>query len=92
MDNCDVCCEKFNKINHKKVKCPFCDLNSCRTCSQRYILESTQDPHCMGCKTLWNREFVDSFCTKSFRNIEFKKRRENVLFERQKLLMPETQP
>jgi hypothetical protein len=92
MENCDVCCEKLNKINHKKVKCPFCDLTSCRTCSQRYILETFEDPHCMGCKTLWNREFVDSFCTKYFRNTELKRHRENVLFERERARMPETQP
>jgi hypothetical protein len=92
MENCDVCCEKLNKINHKKVKCPFCDLTSCRSCSQRYILESFQDPHCMGCKTAWNREFVDSFCTKYFRTTELKRHRENVLFERECALMPDTQP
>jgi len=92
MENCDVCCEKINKINHKEVKCPFCDLTSCRTCSQKYILSTFQDPHCMGCKTRWNREFVDSFCTKYFRNTELKRHRENVLFEREKSLMPQTQP
>ena len=92
MDICDVCCEKFNKINHKKVECPFCDLTSCRTCSQRYILSTFEDPHCMGCKTLWNREFIDSFCTKYFRNTELRRHRENVLFEREKARMPETQP
>jgi hypothetical protein len=46
----------------------------------------------MGCKTLWNREFVDSFCTKYFRNTELRRHRENVLFEREKVRMPETQP
>ena len=92
MENCDVCCEKLNKINHKKVECPFCDLTSCRTCSQKYILSTFEDPHCMGCKTLWNREFVDSFCTKYFRNTELKRHRENILFEREKALMPDTQP
>ena len=92
MDICDVCCEKFNKIKHKKVECPYCDLKSCRSCSQKYILSSHQDPHCMGCKTAWNREFVDSFCTKYFRNTELRRHRENVLFERERALMPETQP
>ncbi len=92
MENCDVCCEKINKINHKQVNCPFCDLTSCRSCSQRYILESFEDPHCMGCKTRWNREFVDSFCTKYFRNTELKRHRETVLFERERALMPGTQP
>lgn len=88
---CDVCCEKINKINHKKVECPFCDLTSCRSCSQKYILSSIEDPHCMGCKTLWNREFVDSFCTKYFRRTELRRHRENVLFEREKSLMPQSQ-
>jgi hypothetical protein len=92
MGSCDVCCEKLNKINHKEVKCPFCDLTSCRSCSQRYILESFEDPHCMGCKTHWNREFVDSFCTRYFRNTKLKRHREDVLLEREKSLMPETQP
>jgi len=92
MENCDVCCEKFNKINHKKVDCPFCDLHSCRTCSQKYLLSISDDPHCMGCKNMWNREFVDSFCTKYFRNTELRRHRENILFEREKVRMPETQP
>jgi|TARA_R110000851_G_scaffold113670_7_gene238492 hypothetical protein len=92
MTNCDVCCEKINKINHKKVECPFCDLTSCRSCSQRYILSSFEDPHCMGCKTVWNREFVDSFCTQYFRNTDLRKHRETILFEREKARMPETQP
>lgn len=92
MGNCEVCCEKFNKINHTKVECPFCDLQSCRTCSQRYLLSVSDDPHCMGCKNSWNREFIDLFCTKYFRNTDLRRHRENILFEREKVLMPETQP
>jgi hypothetical protein len=46
----------------------------------------------MGCKTLWNREFVDTFCTKYFRNTTLRRHREDVLLEREKALMPETQP
>ena len=92
MENCDVCCEKFNKINHKKVECPFCDLHSCRTCTQKYLLSISDDPHCMGCKNMWNREFIDSWCTKYFRNTEIRLHRENILLEREKIRMPETQP
>jgi len=46
----------------------------------------------MGCKNLWNREFVDSFCTKKFRNSDLRIHREDILFEREKIRMPETQP
>ena len=92
MANCDVCCEKFNKINHKKVQCPFCDLQSCRTCSQRYLLSIVDDPHCMGCKNMWNREFVDTWCTRYFRNTELRRHRDTILFEREKIQLPEPQP
>jgi hypothetical protein len=92
MESCGVCCETFNKTTHKKVECPFCDLLSCRTCCQTYLVSTPEDPHCMGCKNIWNREFIDSFCTKKFRNTDLRIHRENVLFEREKIRMPETQP
>ena len=92
METCAVCCDKFNKSNHKKVSCPFCDFESCKKCTQYYILSSLEDPHCMKCKHELNREFIDSFCTKRFRNVEYKKHREKVLLEREKIRIPETQP
>lgn len=92
MNSCDVCCESFNKTNHKKVPCSFCDLVVCRGCCQKYLLSTTEDPHCMGCKSPWDREYVDSWCTKKFRNTDLRRHREYVLFEREKALFPETQP
>ena len=92
MECCDVCCEKINNSNHKKVECPFCDLKSCRSCSQKYLVSITEDAHCMGCKHEHNRELVDSYCSASFRNVQFRKHREHVLFEREKARLPETQP
>ena len=88
MDRCGVC---FENTNHKKVTCPFCDLNTCRTCTQTYLLSVMEDAHCMGCKHVWNRQFVDHFCTHNFRHVDYRRHRENVLFEREKSLMPETQ-
>jgi len=91
MTMCSVCYEDFNKLHHLKVTCPFCNLDACKTCVQTYLLTSTQEPHCMGCKHELNRAYIDSFCTKTFRNKDFKLHRENVLFEREKARMPETQ-
>jgi hypothetical protein len=45
----------------------------------------------MQCKHAWNREFIDSACTKTFRDKQLKKHREEMLFERQKCLLPQTQ-
>lgn len=92
MDKCTVCCDTYNKTNHKKVTCPFCNYESCKTCNQTYLLSIIEDPHCMKCKNEFSREFVDSFCTKRFRNVEYKKHREQVLYEREMARMPETQP
>ena len=91
MECCQVCCEKINNSNHKKVECPFCDLKSCRSCSQKYLLSTMEDPHCMGCKHEHNRELVDTYCSAVFRNVHYRKHRENVLFEREKARLPETQ-
>jgi len=90
--DCGVCCNPYNISNHKKVSCSFCDYSSCRTCVQNYLLSTFQDSHCMNCKKLWNREFIDKVCTKTFRNGIYKKHREKILFEREKVLMPGTQP
>jgi hypothetical protein len=46
----------------------------------------------MGCKHIWDREFLVSNFKKSFINGDLKKKRETVLFEIEKGLLPETQP
>ena len=88
---CPVCRDGYNITNHKRVSCAFCDYSCCRRCVQTYLLSTVQDAHCMSCKHLWNREFIDSVCTKSFRNGEYRKHREKILLEKEKILMPATQ-
>jgi len=90
--DCSVCCEKLNNSNRKAVNCPFCDFCTCRSCTQQYLTSVTSDPHCMNCKNVWNRELIDASCTKIFRNRELKIHRENILFERERCLLPDTQP
>jgi len=46
----------------------------------------------MNCKNELDREFIDSSCTVRFRNVEYKTHLENILFEKEKVRMPETQP
>ena len=91
MTDCTICCEKINKTNHSKVSCNYCELESCRRCVQKYLTEITTDAHCMQCKNIWNREFIDSACTKHFRNTNLKNHRENILFEREKCFLPDAQ-
>lgn len=91
MEDCSICCEPYNKVKRVKVTCPTCDVSCCRACIQRYMLDTQGDPHCMSCRTAWNREFVDTACTKAFRMKPLKNHREDILFNRQLALLPQTQ-
>ena len=91
--SCDICCEKFNKSTFLKVECKGCidDKFACRTCCKTYILNSQTDPHCLFCKTVWDREFMNNFLTKKFVQTELKTHSENLFLERQMSLLPDTQ-
>ena len=92
MADCAICCEKLNNSNRKEVTCVFCDYVICRSCFQRYITETTLDPHCMNCKKDFNYDFINLSCTSVFVTKTLKNHRENVLLQREKALLPETQP
>ncbi len=89
---CTVCCEKLNKSNHKEVICVFCNFSVCRDCFQKYCNDLNEDPQCMNCKKIFDRMFMTNNCTIVFLNGVFKKHREEVLFNREKGLLPESQP
>jgi len=88
---CEVCDEVFNRSNHSQVNCPFCEYKSCTDCSERYLLDTSQDAHCMSCRKGWSREILSNNFTQKFVSKKYKERRENLLFEREKSMMPETQ-
>lgn len=46
----------------------------------------------MGCSAAWNREFLDRHFTQKFLNKDLKAHREAILLERQRSLLPSTQP
>jgi hypothetical protein len=50
------------------------------------------DAHCMSCKKAWGHDMLIERFPKSFLSGEWKKRREEVLFDREKSLLPATQP
>ena len=92
MPRCDVCTEFFTQCLRKEVKCPYCEFSACVKCHERYLLENTGDAHCMSCRKVWNREILVSEFTNVFVNKTYKEHRERVLFDRERSLMPETQP
>ena len=92
MTSCEVCCEDFNKSSRSKVKCQYCPFNACAGCEERYLLETSDDAHCMACRKGWSRENLVANFTQKFVTRTYKQRREELLFEREKSLMPATQP
>lgn len=90
--DCAVCCDSFNGSTRKQVVCKVCAYAACMACSTKYLLETTQNPHCMNCRTGWTREFLFDNFTNKFVNKDYKNHREVVLFERERSLMPSTQP
>jgi hypothetical protein len=90
IETCFICIEPFNKTTHSLVKCK-CDYKCCRTCVKYYILNNPQDPHCMNCKVSWDRKMLTDNFEAKFINSELKEYRENVLFERELGMMPQTQ-
>lgn len=90
--SCDVCCDSFNRSSRSKITCPYCPFSVCSGCSERYLLETTQDAHCMSCRKSWSREVLVNNFTLKFVSRDYKNRRESLLLEREKSLMPATQP
>lgn len=88
---CLICLETYTKELRLKVTCPYCPSNACRGCVQRYLLTTHEDPHCMGCKRGWNREFIDLHLTKTFRNGPLRKHRAKTLMDREKAMLPAMQ-
>lgn len=89
---CDICCGNYNHSTRKILTCPFCQFESCTGCVRKFLLTTSQEPHCMSCKTAWSRDFwMDSF-PKTFINTELKNHRKDVLLDREKSLLPASMP
>jgi hypothetical protein len=89
---CAVCVELFNLSSHKKVGCPYCQFTVGSSCAERYLLDTPSNAHCMNCRKAWSREILLESFSQKFVNKTYKERREELLLEREKALLPATQP
>ena len=90
--SCSICVEKFTKQPHRKeAKCPYCDIKSCVTCTQTYLMGTHEDAHCMGCRRGWTREVMDTILLTTWINGDYKKHREDILFDRERSRLPAAQ-
>ena len=87
-EECSVCCSQKVRI----IKCQYCSYISCHDCNEKYILDSINKPHCMSCKKEYSNSFFYDNFSKAFITKRYKTHREKILFEKEKYLLPATQP
>ena len=92
--SCGVCMEEFTTSVRARVSCQQCSLDVCRSCVRLYLLNTSQQAHCMGpdCKSTWDREFLIDSTLRSFVNGDYKKHRATLILEQEKARLPETMP
>jgi len=89
-EDCLICCEKYTKVARPKIECPSCDLEVCKSCVKRYLLEQ-KTPKCMKCNVEWG----DDFCSEklgSWMRGKFRIHKKKLLFDMEKARLPETMP
>jgi hypothetical protein len=90
--SCTVCCDAYTTTTRKPVPCPNCSYEACGRCVRSFLISTPTDPHCMNCRHPWNREFLDTHLTRSWREGELKRHRATLLFDRERSMLPATQP
>lgn len=88
---CNICAETYNKSIRKPIECIYCHYVACLKCCKTYILD-LPDPKCMNCTKTWTLSFLRHNFPNTFITTEYKKHIENVLFDKERALLPATQP
>lgn len=93
-EDCPLCADKFNGSKRKRCSCPYCKVDYCRECLGTWLTTIIDEPKCPNeeCKKSWSREYVDSIMTKVWRENAYRNYRENLLMDRERALLPSTQP
>lgn len=86
---CDICCENEMK---KPISCNLCQYSACYKCFSRFMLECTLNPKCMRCDKPWSRKHLVNSFGQYYVSHTYKKKREDVLFDVEKAMLPGTQP
>lgn len=83
--------DHYTAVIRKPIQCPYCPGAACRQCTSHYLLTSLNDPHCVHCKREWNREFIDTNLTQTFRKGALRLHRRKVLMDRERGRLPAMQ-
>ena len=85
---CDICCE----VLKKPITCRLCEFTACYKCFSKFMIECTVTPKCMKCDKPWTRKHLVESFGQYYVSHTYKKKREDVLFDVEKAMLPDTQP
>ena len=91
MSSCQICTDPYTKETRQPIACAACSYEVCTRCVKAFLVSTPSEPHCMNCRVPWNREFLDQHLTKTWREGDLKVHRANLLFDRERSLLPITQ-
>lgn len=86
---CTVCCEDVS--SNQVSQCVYCEYKCCKTCLKRYISETSEDANCMNCKNVFSLEHIETMLSKTWIQKDYKKIREDILMDREKSMLPDSQ-
>ena len=88
LKECSICISSIKEKN--TFRCFSCKEEYCIKCLKTYLLGTTQDPHCLHCRTAIDyNTFIEKF-DKTWRLGIYKEHREKILWEREQSLFPAT--
>ncbi len=94
MEDCGICLDPFNKKLRKRIQCAYCSGAYCKTCIQTYLLDdSATESRCPNpeCRLGWSDDFLSETMTKAWLLNDYKKHREKILIDLERVRLPETQ-
>ena len=95
MTECNICCDKYTAVARKKITCPYCNFECCKSCVEQFLLNTaTTEPRCMNndCKMMWSMDFLSTHFNQRFYNTTYRNHTRDVFFDLEKAKLPSTQP
>ena len=93
INECVVCCEKFNNTTRIQVTCEhigLCEYKACSACIKTYLVSISTDPNCMQCNKAWSDKFLAKHLGVTYMKGEYVTHRKELLVQQQLSRLSET--
>ncbi|NDC57890.1 MAG: hypothetical protein EBZ50_03480 [Alphaproteobacteria bacterium] len=86
---CGICLQSIS-TTADAVTCPYCNATCCSSCLEKYILSRKVEPICFGqgCNKPYSDVFLYRHTSKTFRTKRLRDHMKEILWDRERALMP----